>query len=114
MDYSASGAGSRRFTRHRIDVRLKVSFRDEGKPVSVFGRANVLGQGGLGAFIPYNLRIGTQVTLEISFPYSPAELKIEAIIRNSLGFRYGLEFKKMGDEALAVIIQNCNAAAVLE
>jgi hypothetical protein len=114
MDHSASGAGLRRFTRHRIDVRLKVSYRDEGKPVSVFGRANVLGQGGLGAFIPCNLAIGARVTLEISFPYSAAELTLEAIVRNSLGFRYGLEFTKMGEEARMVILQNCNAAPVLD
>jgi hypothetical protein len=114
MDNATGGAGVRRFARHRIDVRLKVSFRDEGKPVSVFGRANVLGQGGLGAFIPYNMPIGTQVTLEISFPYSPAELTIEAIVRNSLGFRYGLEFTRMGEEARTAIINNCKAAAVLE
>ncbi|HEX2328596.1 MAG TPA: PilZ domain-containing protein [Candidatus Angelobacter sp.] len=114
MDHTAGGASTRRFTRHQIDVRLKVSFRDDGKPMSVFGRANVLGQGGLGAFIPYNMPIGTQVTLEISFPYSPAELTIEAIVRNSLGFRYGLEFMKMGEEARSVIIKNCNSATALE
>jgi hypothetical protein len=82
--------------------------------VSVFGRANVLGQGGLGAFIPYNLPTGTQVTLQISFPYSPTELTLEAVVRNSLGFRYGLEFLKMGEEARTAIINNCNAADVLE
>jgi hypothetical protein len=82
--------------------------------VSVFGRANVLSQGGLGAFIPWNILIGTQVSLEISFSYSPAELKIEAIVRNAEGFRYGLEFLKLGEEARGAIINNCNAAAVLE
>ena len=114
MTQRESGPDQRRWTRHKIDVRLKVFFNNEGKDVSVFGRANLLSQGGLGAYIPASILLGETVTVEVSFPYSPAEVKLRAIVRNCEGFRYGLEFIDLSEEVRDVIVKNCKAAALLQ
>ena len=61
MPQAEQSPASRRWTRHKIDVRLKVSFADEGKQNSAFGRANSLSRGGIGAYIPCTIPIGATV-----------------------------------------------------
>ncbi|HET7871990.1 MAG TPA: PilZ domain-containing protein [Terriglobales bacterium] len=114
MNQGESGPDQRRWTRHRIDARLKVTFQSEKGPTSVFGRANILGQGGMGVFIPASIPVGANVSLEVSFPYSPAEVRLEAVVRNGEGFRYGLEFLDVREEVRNVIVKNCGAAALLQ
>jgi hypothetical protein len=109
-----SGPELRRWTRHKIDVRLKVTFHGENGMTSVFGRGNTLGQGGMGAYIPAVIPLGGLVSLEVSFPYSPAEIRLEAVVRNSEGFRYGLEFVSLREDVKNVIVKNCRAAPLLQ
>src|SRR5262245_42857035 len=71
----------RRWIRHKVDVRLKVFFGEGKSGQSAFGRANNLSHGGLGAYIPCAIPIGATVILEVTFPYSPAEVKIKALVR---------------------------------
>ncbi|HEY2171651.1 MAG TPA: hypothetical protein VGJ30_18645, partial [Candidatus Angelobacter sp.] len=52
MSQLGQGPAARRWSRHKIDVRLKVSFPNDGKNDSAFGRANSLSRGGIGAYIP--------------------------------------------------------------
>lgn len=111
---SESGPDQRRWSRHKIDVRLKASCQQEGKAVTTFGRANTLSQGGIGAYIPCSLAIGTSIVLELTFPYSSAEVKINAIVRSCEGFRYGLEFVDLRDELRTIIVANCNASPLLQ
>jgi len=80
----------------------------------MFGRANTLSQGGIGAYIPHSLAIGTSLLLELTFPYSSAEVKIKAVVRSCEGFRYGLEFMDLRDELRTIIVANCNASPLLQ
>ena len=114
MSQSGSGADQRRWSRHKIDVRLKASCTQDGKPITTFGRANTLSQGGMGAYIPFSLAIGTILVLELTFPYSSAEVKLNAIVRSCEGFRYGLEFVDLHDELRTIIVTNCNASPLLQ
>lgn len=114
MTHGESGPDQRRWTRHRIDVRLKVSFRGEKGVSSVFGRGNTLGQGGMGAYIPAAIPLGETVSIDVTFPYSPAEMKLRAIVRNCEGFRYGLEFIDLQEEARRIIMKNCDSSALLQ
>jgi hypothetical protein len=98
----------RRWTRYKIDVRLKVSFSDAGKQASAFGRANSLSRGGLGAYIPCSIPVGTTVGLELTLPYSPAEAKLEAIIRSCQGFRYGMEFTRVPSDVQSMLEKHCD------
>ena len=105
---------ARRWSRHKIDVRLKVSFPDEGKNNSAFGRANSLSRGGIGAYIPCTIPVGTTVRLELTFPYSAKEARLEAVIRTCDGFRYGLEFMRLSDEVQKMIVKNCSGAEQMQ
>src|ERR1051326_4579726 len=107
-----SGEASRRWARYKIDVRLKVSFAGEGKPTSAFGRANSLSRGGLGAYIPVSIPVGTPVHLEMTFPYSSTEAKLDAVIRTCEVFRYGLESARVPDEVQAMLEKNCGPATL--
>jgi hypothetical protein len=104
----------RRWSRHKIDVRLKVSFSHGGKSDSAFGRANSLSRGGIGAYIPCSIPVGTTVGLEITFPYSSTEAKLDAVIRTCEGFRYGLEFTRVSDAMQEMIVKNCDGKELLQ
>ena len=104
----------RRWSRHKIDVRLKVSFPNEGKNNSAFGRANSLSRGGIGAYIPCTIPVGTTVSLELTFPYSAKEARLEAVIRTCDGFRYGLEFMRLSDEVQEMIVKNCSGTEQMQ
>src|ERR1700747_2913991 len=104
MSQVEQGPASRRWTRHKIDVRLKVSFRNDQETTSAFGRANNLSHGGIGAYIPCTIPVGTTVKLELTFPYSAKEARLEAVIRTCDGFRYGLAFTRLSDEVQEMIV----------
>ena len=108
------GPAARRWSRHKINVRLKVSFPNNGKNDFAFGRANSLSRGGIGAYIPCSIPVGTAVRLELTFPYSSTEAKLDAVIRTCEGFRYGLEFTRMSDAMQEMIVKNCDGTELLQ
>src|SRR5205807_8218010 len=78
----------RRWNRHKIDVRLKVSAAlKDGTTNSIFGRGNSLSHGGLGAYIPSSIPVGSTVDIELTFPHSSKEVKLKAVVRSCEGFR---------------------------
>lgn len=105
------GAYLRRWTRYKIDVRLKVTIPDGAAVRTAFGRANNLSYGGMGAYIPCAIPLGGQVLLEVSFPNSASEVKVKAVVRSCEGFRYGLEFQDVPANVRAVIEKNCTPAS---
>jgi len=111
MNQSGSAEQPRRWPRHRIDVRLRIEFTEGGNRQSAFGRGNNLSHGGMGAYIPCSIPVGARVFMDVSFPYSPVEVAVKAVVRNCEGFRYGLEFEDLGDHVRSVIEKNCAAAA---
>ncbi len=114
MNHTETSKGTRRWPRHRIDVRLKVSYAKGSATVSVFGRANILSHGGMGAFIPCSIPLGTMITLEVSFPYSSTEVTLQAEVKTCAGFRYGLEFAGLQECVRDVIVKSCSSAALLQ
>ena len=81
MTQAELGPDGRRWSRHKIDVRLRVLIGG-AQGTTVFGRGNILSEGGMGVYIPHSIAIGTEVALEVSFPYSPAEVTLSAVVRN--------------------------------
>lgn len=114
MSQVEQGPAARRWMRHKIDVRLKVSFRNDQEITSAFGRANNLSHGGIGAYIPCTIPVGTTVSLELTFPYSSIEAKLDAVVRTGEGFRYGLEFTRVSEEVQKLIVKNCSGAELLQ
>lgn len=114
MSQVDQGPAARRWTRHKIDVRLKVSFRNDNEAASASGRANSLSHGGIGAYIPCTIPVGTTVSLELTFPYSSIEARVDAVVRSCEGFRYGLEFTRVSDAVQEMIVKNCGGPELLQ
>lgn len=92
-------------------MRLKVSAAaKDGSMNSVFGRGNSLSHGGLGAYIPSSIPVGSTVDLELTFPHSSKEVKLKAVVRSCEGFRYGLEFIEVPAEVQRTIVKGCDDA----
>ncbi|HWZ43999.1 MAG TPA: PilZ domain-containing protein [Candidatus Saccharimonadales bacterium] len=104
-------SAERRWSRHKIDIRLKVTAAlADGTQVSVFGRGKAMSQGGIGAYIPATLSLGAPVDLELTFPYSADEVRVQAVVRSCEGFRYGLEFVEVPREIQQTIVKSCATA----
>ena len=56
------------------------------------GRGHDIGAGGMAIYVPLELAVGTSVNFSFQLPYSRMVLGVRAIVRNSNGFRYGVEF----------------------
>jgi hypothetical protein len=112
MSQEESEVHLRRWTRHRIDLRLKVSLAGTTAKGPVLGRANSLSYGGLGAYIPCSIAVGATVVLEVNFPNTPAEIKLKAVVKRCEGFRYGLEFENLPYDVRTIIERNCAQSPV--
>jgi hypothetical protein len=58
--------------------------------------------------------VGDTVSLELTFPYSSTEAKLDAIVRSCEGFRYGLEFIRVSDAVQEMIVKNCGGDELLQ
>ena len=56
------------------------------------GRGHDIGAGGMAIYVPLELAVGTSVNISFQLPHSRMVLGVRAIVRNSNGFRYGVEF----------------------
>jgi hypothetical protein len=108
MSTELPGPETRRWTRHKIDVRLRVSFvLPDGRASDAFGRANNLSHGGIEAYIPCSIAVGAFVHAELVFPDCSKEMKVKAVVRVCEGFRYGLEFTEVSGEVREMISKTC-------
>jgi hypothetical protein len=56
------------------------------------GRTKDLAEGGLGATIPNDIKIGEIVELELQLPENQEPLKVKAEVRYRQGFQYGFKY----------------------
>lgn len=73
----------------RFPVDLLVVLRSSSK---LYGRTRDVSEGGLGATIPSDLRLGTVMELEFQFPNAQDSLCLDAKIVYRQGFQYGFMF----------------------
>jgi c-di-GMP-binding flagellar brake protein YcgR len=108
--------GVRRWERFSVDIRLKASFKRNGMPLAIFGRGSDVSQGGMAAYIPSELPVGTNIELELSLPYMSGEqpIRIAAAVRNRNGFRYGLEYLKLSANDQERLLKSLKALALTQ
>lgn len=108
--------GVRRWERFPVDIRLKASFKRNGMPLAIFGRGSDVSQGGMAAYIPAELAVGTNVELELSLPYVSGEqpIRIGAAVRNRNGFRYGLEYVTLSDADKVRLLKSLKVIALTQ
>jgi PilZ domain-containing protein len=85
-------ATPRRYPRMKIDVPLRIIAQRADKMSIVHGRGNELNEGGIAAFAGIEVRIGEQVWVEFTPPYSGGPIRVRGIVRDRTGYKYGIEF----------------------
>jgi PilZ domain len=74
-------------SRYLLDLRIIVRTKE-----TFIGRTKDLAEGGLGATIPNDIKIGEIVELELQLPENQEPLKVKAEVRYRQGFQYGFKY----------------------
>ena len=90
---------SRRWARYKVDVPVVITLRRLGEVTVLEGRGSELNCGGMKIFLPTDLLIGDQVTVEFTPPYSSQPVMMRGVVRNCHIYSYGVEFVRGRDAA---------------
>lgn len=107
------GAFQRKSPRYMVDVPVKVTFQEGDKSASHFGTGTNISEGGMRVFVPRDLEMGKRLVLELRLPYNREELKLQAAVRNRVGFEYGVEFIDATEGEREAIRRNCRVLSLL-
>jgi hypothetical protein len=102
----------RRYGRHKVEFAVKVHLSQDGKASSCQGTGTNVGECGIQLFISRDLAVGQTIRLELSLPYDRTTLNLHAVVRNRLGFKYGVEFRNPTERDRQIILQNCKVLAL--
>ncbi len=91
---------ARRWTRHKLDVPIRVIVHLEEKSRVISGRGKEISEGGMAVFAGVELRLGDKIEVEFTPPYG-GPIRVQGIIRNRNGYSYGVEFFAMSEEQTA-------------
>ncbi len=91
----------RQFPRFRVDLKVDVYRAGEQRPRR--GRSSDLSEGGLGGIMVADMQVGETVTLEFSGAPLLRPVRVQALVRNRVGFCYGFEFLALNREQRALI-----------
>ena len=95
----------RRFPRYEVNRPVTAILYWESSPqVLIPGRCHSLSEGGLGATMSQQLRVGEVVNLEVAHG-----VRVYAAVRNLRGFAHGFEFVSVKDNQRAALRRLCRA-----
>jgi PilZ domain-containing protein len=89
------GTPPRRFPRKLVDERLNVTVERDGQTLSVAGRCTTLGQGGLGAILAGELKLGDTAVVALKLAPLGEPLHLPVRLVNKHGFKHGFEFVEL-------------------
>lgn len=82
----------RRFPRYQLNVPVRVIAQRPDKVAIVQGRGNELNEGGMAVFAGVELKVGDEVAVEFTPPYSGLPIRVRCTVRNRQGYNYGVAF----------------------
>ncbi len=91
---------ARRWTRHKLDVPIRVIVHLEEKSRVITGRGKEISEGGMSVCAGVELRVGVKIEVEFTPPYG-GPIRVQGIVRNRHGYSYGVEFFVMSEEQTA-------------
>jgi hypothetical protein len=91
-DLSATYLSKRRSVRYKLDVPLRVIVHKLETTLVRDGRGTELSEHGMCVMAGVELRLGEEVEIEFTLPYSGEPLRVSGAVRNRNGYRYGCEF----------------------
>lgn len=92
---------ARRYSRLSVNISVRVFHGAK----HTAGRGHDIGAGGMALYVPLELAVGSSVNLSFQLPYSRMLLGVRAIVRNSSGFRYGIEFVDLTSAEMEEIVR---------
>ena len=89
---------TRRWPRHRLDVPVRVIVHTPERTKLYDGRGNELNEGGMAVTAGVELKVGREVAVEFTPPFTGLPIRVRGIVRNRAGYRYGVEFVMANQE----------------
>ncbi len=112
---SSASEEQRNHPRFHVDIRLKVITGIASNGKSYFGRGSDISEGGMRVFVPADLKIGEAVTLELALPYTDRKVVVRGVLRNRMGFSYGVEYSaSTTKEEREIISRACLALSLVQ
>lgn len=99
MKSGSTNHSARRYERVTVDISVRIT-KDS---VVISGRAHDLSGTGMSLYAPSEFAVGEVIRAEFTLPNSRMKLEIAAVVKNRIGFRYGLEFQRLEREQIAEI-----------
>lgn len=92
LERSPDSTAIRRWPRYKVNVPIRVIVSRPMKASIFDGRGTSLSEGGMALFAGAELRLGDQVAVESTPPFSSPPIRVDAKICNRSGYHYGVEF----------------------
>jgi c-di-GMP-binding flagellar brake protein YcgR len=89
------GTGVRRSSRFKVNFAIKLFVVVEQRRCVLQGRSHDLSEEGMAIYIPAELTPAQPVQIEFILPDTNQRLGVQAIVRDSTGFRCGIEFRNL-------------------
>jgi hypothetical protein len=89
----------RRCVRYKLDVPVRVILHEQDRTLIRDGRGTELGEFGICVLVGMELKVGGEVEIEFTLPYTGEPIRVSGAVRNRSGYRYGCEFIPDGQGA---------------
>ena len=98
---------TRRSPRHKVNLAIRLFAVVQHRKYALQGRTHDLSTRGMGVYIPAELQPGLVVQVELVLPDSQISLGVDGIVRDSEGFRCGLEFHNLSPRDQQALTRYC-------
>jgi PilZ domain len=95
----------RRWPRHKIDVPVRAFIRKPGRTLILDGRGMEVSEGGVCLLIDIELGLEDEIELEFAPPYSGKPIRVQSLVCNRNGYRYGVQFIPEGDKERSEVVR---------
>ena len=106
---STTQTGVRRSPRFRVNLPIKLFAVVQERKCVLQGRTHDLSVEGMAIYIPAELEAGQNVQIEFTIPETNQRLGVHGVVRDSEGFRCGIEFRDLTPLDLAALHRQCEA-----
>jgi hypothetical protein len=96
----------RRWPRCPVNLGLRVCITAPFGNEYRLANGRDVSQGGMAIYLPAELELGDTIGVELLFPGSQEQMTLSAVVKNRLGFKYGVEFISPSLEQQEVILLN--------
>ena len=103
--------GVRRSPRLKVNFAIKLFVLVEQRQCVLQGRSHDLSEEGMAIYIPAELAPTQPVQIEFILPDTNQRLGVQAIVRDSMGFRCGIEFQNLTPFDQAALRRQCGLLA---